>query len=113
MDDKNQTVSIRCGVDNHTQGMTLPGKKRSFIDKFLTIQKETIAAPNDHTLRVRLPINIRALIQRRLLAIQKETIAAPNDHTLGMGAPIIPLALIQRRLLTIQEETIAAPNDHT
>jgi hypothetical protein len=35
MDDENQTVSVVCGVDDHTQRMNPPGTKRSLIDKFL------------------------------------------------------------------------------
>jgi hypothetical protein len=37
MDDKNQAATAGCGVDNRTQRMNLPGKKRSLIDKFPAI----------------------------------------------------------------------------
>jgi hypothetical protein len=87
MDDKNQAVSVVCSVDDRTQGMTLPGKKRSFIDKFPAIQEETVALANDHTLRMGAPTIPLAFIQRRLLAIQKETIVLADDHALGMGLP--------------------------
>jgi hypothetical protein len=49
--------------------MTLPGKKRSFVDKFLAIQQETIALTDDYTLRMGVPIIPLPFIQRRLLAI--------------------------------------------
>jgi hypothetical protein len=79
--------------------MTLPTKNFSFIDKFLAVQKETIAASNDHALRMGAPTIPLAFIQRRLLAVQKETIAAPNDHALRMSFPIISTqALIQHHL---------------